>query len=194
MKSTLLAMLAAVAALLGSLQASAALSPDPGVYMMPMNCAELLPDPAPYLNFFGAVARGSVTSDRKFSRKLFRVLALREKLQDYVEKNRGQNPIDVLIQKTVCFYRQQKEPLKPVSSDDPVFVDFLKTSLTDLDGKVDDAVFSMELERQQRQEYERLAQKNRGAVQLLEDEADRDADATFEKLSKAARRKVKLPQ
>lgn len=173
--------------------ARAALAPDPGVYMMPMNCVELLPDPAPYLNFFGAVARGSVTSDRPFSRKLFRILALREKLQDYVEKNRGQNPVDILIQKTVCFYRQQKEPLKPVSSDDGVFIQFLKQSLVDLDKKVDDAVFDMEFERQQRQEYERAAQKNKGTVQMLEDEADRDADATFEKLSKKARRQVKVP-
>ena len=31
---------------------------EPGVYSLPMNCSELLPDPSPFTQYFEAVGRG----------------------------------------------------------------------------------------------------------------------------------------
>jgi hypothetical protein len=190
-KNTMRQRLILVGLFFAALPAWGIINPDTGVYMMPMNCGELLPDPAPYLNFFASVARNSVGTDRALSRRLFRVLSLREKIQENAEKKHTPNPIDMLVEKTVCFYREQKEPLKPVSSDDAEFVKFIKGAVADLENKVNDAVFTIEYDRQQRLEFERRARANKGIVQRLEDEADREADVSFEKLSKAARRKVK---
>ena len=33
---------------------------------------------------------------------------------------------DVLVRKTLCFYREQKEPLKPIAYDNAEFIKFLK--------------------------------------------------------------------
>src|SRR5687768_12693389 len=90
----------------------AALPPQGGVFMLPLSCSELLPDPGPFINFFEAVARGSVTHDKAFSKRMFKILALREKLSNMTDRTREQNPVDDLIKRTLCFYREQKEPLK----------------------------------------------------------------------------------
>ncbi len=171
--------------------AYSALPNESGVVMMPLNCGELLPDNAPSLNFIEGVAKNTVGSDKKFSRRILRLLALRDKLSEYVDRNRGQNPVDTLIRKTICFYREQKEPLKPVAVDDPDFLTFMRKSLPDLETRVEDSIFQAEFERYRRLELEKLAQKNQGAMTALQEQADKEADRSFENLSKAARRKVK---
>ncbi len=169
----------------------AALPPEGGVVMMPLNCGELLPDNAPYINFFEGVARNAISSDKTLAKRILRILALRDKLAEYVDRSRGQNPVDTLIRKTICFYREQKEPLKPIAVDDPDFLNFMKKSLPDLETKVDDSIFQAEFERYRRVELERQAQRNQGAMNSLEEQANHDADRSFENISKAARRKVK---
>lgn len=158
---------------------------------LPLTCAELLPDTTPYLLFFEAVGRGQVATNRTFSKRIYRILSLRERMVDVVEKGRDQNPIDSLVRKTLCFYREQKEPLKPVPFDDTAFLSFLKVSMKDLETKVDEAVYEWELERQQRKEFERMALRNQKKVDSLVREADVEADRVFEKLSQRAKRKVK---
>jgi len=161
-----------------------------GVFIMPMSCAELLQDPAPFLGYFEAVAKGQVSKDRKFSRRLFRVLSLREKLGEATGRTREANPIDAIIRRTICFYREQKEPLKPVAFDDEEFLKFLRVSVKELEEKVDDSIFQWEFERQQRREYERRMKVSEGAAQTVSREAERDADLTYDRLTSAARKKV----
>lgn len=162
-----------------------------GVYLLPMTCAELLPNMGPYLNFFEAVGRGNVATDRQFARRIFRILSLRDKLVEEADRAREQNPVDVLIRKTLCFYREQREPLKAISYDDERFVAFLKTSLKELENHVDDAIFSFEFERAQRLEYQRELERYQTVVERVREQADLDADRNFEKIAGAAKRKVR---
>jgi hypothetical protein len=171
--------------------ARAAVSVDTGVYLLPLNCAELLPDPSPFSNFFEAIARGSVSSDPKLSRRLFRIISLRDKLAETSRGTRDQNPIDVLIRRTLCFYREQREPLKAITIDDPPFLFYLKSSLSDLEKKVDETVFQAELERQQRAEYERRLRDNQSIIERVQKQADTEAEKDFKRLSERARKKAK---
>ena len=173
---------------------NAATQREGGNVLMPLNCGELLPDSSPFINFFGAVATATVTSDRQLSKRLLRLMSLRDRIRDTVDTNRIPNPIDTLIQKTICYYREQKEPLKPVTPDDAAFLKFIKGSIRDLETKVEDTIFQVEYEKFQKQEFERRAEKARSLVGNLEKEADRDADDSYDRLSNAARRKARVGQ
>lgn len=162
-----------------------------GTQMLPLTCAELLPDVTPYVMFFDAVGRTQVAQDRRFSKRIYRVLALRDRVNDFADRGVDVNPVDTLVRKTLCFYREQKEPLKPVSYDDPEFLKFLKANMKELDAKVDAAVFQWELERQERREFERRARKNQQIVESVMREADIEADQTFDKLAQRAKKKAK---
>src|SRR5947209_14947948 len=102
-------LIAALLFLLAAGRAEAAISSDSSYFLLPMSCAELLPDPAPYLGFFEAVGKGLVAKDRALSKRIFRVLSLREKLAEEPDRAREGNPVDVLIRKTLCYYREQKD-------------------------------------------------------------------------------------
>ncbi len=158
--------------------------------MLPLTCAELLPDMTPYIQFFDAVGRAEITKDRRFSKRIYRILALRENMLDLSDRGREQNPIDLLVRKTLCFYREQKDPIRPISYDDPEFTKFLKTSIKELETKVEKAVFDWELERQERKEFERRAKQNQKLVNALEREADIEAAQTFSRLSQRAKQKA----
>lgn len=185
----LIAGLAILASFTGECRAA---KPDNNVFMMPMNCGELLPDTTNFIGFFDSVARGVASSDKAFSKRMLKVLSLRDKVGEIVDLNRAPNPVDTLIQKTICFYREQKEPLKPIAFDDTNFLTFLKASLKDLEGKVEDAVFNAQFEKYQREEYARKVQANRGVIEALEKEADKDADRVFDRISSNAKRKARV--
>jgi hypothetical protein len=169
---------------------AANLPKEGGVFMMPMNCSELIPDNTPFINFFEAVARGSAADDKPFSKRLLRISSLREKMNNNPELSREENPIDILIRKTICFYREQKDPLRLIPFDDSTFTAFLKSSLRDLETKVDDLIFQAQVEHFQKKEYERKLLKNKTVIDQMEKEADKEADRSFERLSNAAKRKV----
>ena len=57
-------------------------------YLLPTTCAELMPDSQPYLGFMEAVALGGAQSDRNFSKRVLRILALRTKLNEVSERAR----------------------------------------------------------------------------------------------------------
>jgi len=171
---------------------SAAPIADSGTYLLPINCSELLPDNSPFLGFFTAVASGTVVSDQRLSRRLFRVLALREKINDNPDLTRDQNPIDLLIRKTLCFFREQKDPLRTVPFDDPEFLKFMKSAVKDLEAKVDDAVFGLEFELQQRTEYEKRMEKNRKVIDAVQREAQKEAEVVYNRLSRNAKRKAQV--
>jgi len=175
---------------LGGFAAAAPLSQEGGVFLMPMSCAELLQDPAPFLGYFEAVAKGQVSKDRKFSRRMFRILSMREKLGEATGRTREANPVDAIIRRTICFYREQKEPLKPVGFEDADFLKFMHVSLKELEDKVEDSIFQWEFERQQRREYERRLKITEGAAQTVAREAEVDADRAYDRLTNAARKKV----
>lgn len=177
--------------LLFSLSVSAVSSRENGVFLLPLECSELLPDSAPYLQFFEAVARGELKKDKAFSKRVFRILALRDKLQASAHQSRDQNPIDLLIRKTLCFYREKKEPLKMVPYDDPAFLQFLRGSFSDLEQTVEATIFQREYDKQQRKEYERLLTQNQELEESVRSQAEVDADRNFEKLSNAAKKKVR---
>lgn len=160
-------------------------------YLLPTTCAELMPDAEPYLGFMEAVALGGAQSDRNFSKRILRILALRMKLNEVSERARENNPVDKLVEKTLCFYREQKEPLRPVPFDDVPFTKYLKDSMRELELKVEDAVYQTELERVQRKHYELQLQKNRELVEDLRNEAETQANRSFQRLSTSAQQKVK---
>ncbi len=162
-------------------------------YLLPTTCHELMPDASPYIGFLEAVALGGVGNDRNFSKRLLRILAMRTKLNEVSERARESNPIDSLIEKTLCFYREQKEPLRQVPYDDEAFTKYMKASLRELELKVEDAVYQAEVERVQKQHYEIQLQKNREVVEELKVEAENQADKSFERLSSSAKQKVKTP-
>jgi len=166
--------------------------PDSAVYMMPLNCGELLPDPTPFVGFFDSVARGTASEDKLLSKRLLRLISLRDKVNEVADLSRQQNPVDTLIQKTVCYYRVQKEPLKAIPFDDPDFLLFIKTSLKDLETKVEDAVFNAQFEKFQKEEYARRVSANRGIIEALEKEAEKDAGRVFDRLSTNAKRKARV--
>jgi hypothetical protein len=159
--------------------------------VLPMTCAELLPDVGPYLSFFEAVGRSAVNSDRMLARHIFKILALREKMVEAADRAREQNPVDVLIRKTLCFYREQREPLKVVGYDDPQLTQFLHSSIRELEGKVQQSIFLWEYDRQERRAYERELERNQAIVDTVREQADVDADRAYEKISEAAKRKVR---
>jgi len=163
-----------------------------GVFMMPYNCPELLPDNTPYIEFFTAAAKGAATNDPKLSARLFRILKMGERVNNDFDRSRKENPIDVAIRKTICFYREQKDPMSPIPFDDRGFLTFLNSSIRELETRVDDIVYQVEFEKFQRREYELRALRNRSKIATIEKKADRAADNSFEKLSQAARRKVKI--
>lgn len=177
-----------VMGLLGFLVATPVRGED--TVMLPLNCSELLPDVSPYLQFFEAVALGAVRSDPRFSKRVFRILSIREKVQEKGLMGRTHNPVDVLIRKTLCFYRDQKEPVRPIAFDDKKFLAFLKPASFELEAKVDQAVYDLELERYQRQQYELRLQSNRGSIKKLRAEAERAAESSFNKLTSQAKQKV----
>jgi len=162
-------------------------------YLLPNTCYELMPDASPYLGFLEAVALGGVSHDRNFSKRLLRILAMRSKLNEVSERARESNPIDKLVEKTLCFYREQKEPLRVVPYDDEKFTAYMKTSLRELELKVEDAVYQAEVERVQKKHYEIQLQKNREVVEELKIDAEVQADKSFERLSSSAKQKVKSP-
>ena len=128
-----------------------------------------------------------------FARRIFRVLSLREKTGEAAAKYRDVNPLDLLIRRTLCFYREQKEPIQQVAYNNPQFVTFLRANLKELETKIENAILDWQLERQQRTKYEAQLQKNQNLVDAIRKEAENDARISFERLSSSARKKVQVP-
>lgn len=159
-----------------------------GVYLLPLNCAELLPDSTPFIQFFEGVGRSSVLNEPKFARRIFRLLSFREKLAE--ERPKDQNPVDNLIRKTLCFYREQREPLKAVTISDEKFLSYLRASLKELENKVEEAAFQVELEKQEKAEYERRVKGHEGKIEKIYQEVDHQVENEFRRISQSAKRKV----
>ena len=166
---------------------------ETGVYLLPMNCSELLPDPTPFTNYLEAVGRGVVASDKKLSSRIFKVLAIREKTGGAFDRLKDQHPVDVLVRKTLCFYRETKEPLKPVTYDDPQFVSYLTSAMPELEKKVEEIVYQFEVEQIQRKKFEKILEKNAQLVEQMKREADQKAASEIDKLVRKAKIQVKDP-
>ncbi|MBI4404628.1 MAG: hypothetical protein HY537_10725 [Deltaproteobacteria bacterium] len=167
--------------------------PEVTSYQLPINCSELLPDNGPFIAFFEAVARGQATKDRNFSKHLFRILFFREKLATDNDWIREQNPIDLVIRKTLCFFREQKEPLKAIAFDNEEFAQFLKKSIKELENKINQLILDVEIERNQRRQYELKLARNQAAVEALKREAAAEALRSYETTAAAAKRKLGAP-
>jgi hypothetical protein len=157
---------------------------------LPLNCSELMPEPTPYLNFFEACGNKLATNatDRKYAVQIYKVLYLRKRI---LPETKDANPIDTLIQKTLCFYREQKEPLKAIAIDNPAFINYLKGSLPELERKVNEVVYQIESERLRKEAYEKSLQKNSVVIEKVQDQAYSAANQTFDKISKKAKQKIK---
>jgi hypothetical protein len=162
-------------------------------YMMPINCAELIPDSGPFIHYLQAVAHGLVSSNQKLAKRILRLIALRQKLADETGRTGIANPIDPLLRAFICFYREQKEPLKAVMYDDAGFLGFLKSGLDELEKKADDAVLQVALEEQRRKEFERKTDAQRLVIERMSNEAEAEAADAYERLNSAAKRKALLP-
>lgn len=160
------------------------------IVMLPISCSELLQETEPFINFFEAVGRGLVKTDKELSKKIFSILALREKLEELSTARGRRNPIDILIQKTLCFYREQKEPLKEVSYDNSRFVSFIKESISELDKKVQEAIYKYEVERFRREYYELKLEENNKLAQSLRLEAQKIAELKYKTISNRAKKKI----
>jgi hypothetical protein len=161
--------------------------------VLPMTCAELLPEAEPFTEFFEAAARGSVTTNARLSKRMFRVLSMRDKLTEVEKRGPADNAINALIRKTLCFYRENTDPVRPIPFDDPQFMKYMTSAIEDLERKADEAVFDAEFARLQREEYEKRLERNQDLIEQLRQEADRAAQRSYEQLSQKARRKIKSP-
>lgn len=165
---------------------------DPGVFRLPTNCRELLPDQTPFLQFFESVAKGQASKNPSFSKRLFKVLALREKLIEEIGKADG-NPIELLVRQTLCFYREQRDPLRPIPYDDTDFLKFLLSGIGELEKKAEAAVLQEEVLHSERMAYETQLEKTQGVIDRVWKEAEKEAGATYSRISRAARKKVHAP-
>ena len=156
-----------------------------------MNCSELFPDNSTFLSYFEAVGRGQVAEDKVLSRKVFRILALRDQLNAAPELFEGTNPVDVLIRKTLCYYREQKDALQVVPYYDPKMIRYLKDSMKDLESKVDLAIFNCRFQQETKEALEKRAKKHEAIVRELKNEAQQSARQSFEKISREASKKAR---
>ncbi|NBW99016.1 hypothetical protein EBR03_05540, partial [bacterium] len=135
-------------------------------YLLPLNCSELLPDNTPFLSYLESVAKGQVITDKTLSQKIFRILALRDKLNQASGLFEGPNPIDTVIRRTLCYYRQQKDALQPVPYFDPKILSFLKENIRELEKKVEAVIVECQYQVLNR---ERLAQKAQQEEEIQEE-------------------------
>lgn len=163
-----------------------------GVYLMPMNCAELVPDMGPFLGFFENVAKGMASSQKGLSKRMFRVLGLRERLASETGRVGEGNPVDPLVRKFLCFYREQKDPLRVIGYDDAEFMGFIKNEFGNLEKQVDDAIFRLAYENQKQKEYERKLETQKYLIESIKDEANREADQFFDKAALSAKNRTNL--
>jgi hypothetical protein len=180
--------------LFSGLAANASVAPEGSVYLLPMNCAELLPDSSPFLDFFDAVGRGQAQSNRAFSESVYRILAMRDLLSRKDEKSRLHNPIDILVRKTLCFYREQKAPTGTISFDDANLIAYLKSSMKELEKSVDKAVVNAEFERKERERFEKKLLENQKYVEGVRRRANLEANRRYQKLRDEAARKLRAQQ
>jgi len=160
-------------------------------YLLPLNCSELLPDNTAFLSFFESVGRGQVIAQKELSKKIFRILALREKIAGISFQQGGVNPVDIVIRRTLCFYRQQREALQPVPYYDAKFVAFLKDNMLELEKKVEAVIVESQYKVIHQEMLEKRAQQNLALIEEAKRQADRVASQTFERLSRQAARKAK---
>lgn len=159
-------------------------------FLLPLNCTELLPDQTQFLSYFESVGKGQVKNNKRLSQRIFKILALRERLQKDTQIYEGKNPVDHLIQKTLCFYRQQKEPLAPVPFDDPKVVSFINQNLKELEAKVEAVVLEVEYRKAKESLLRRKALKYQKLVEEEKQIANRKANELFKILSNKANRKA----
>lgn len=160
---------------------------DRPVYLMPINCSELVPDSGPFMNFFDSVARGLAVSNRSLSRRLFRILSLRERVMNDTGRVGDVNPVDPLIRRFVCYYREQKNPTSIVSFDDTTFRQFVKKELDALEKQIDAAVNQVVIDEHTRKEYERKLKAQQNLVDSIKSEAEEEASLLFERAQTRAR-------
>lgn len=170
-------------------------SPTQGepTYLLPLNCSELLPDNSTFVSYFDSVGRGQVTADKKLSQKIFRILALREKLNDSPGLFEGLNPVDVVIRRTLCFYRQQRDALQPVPYYDPKMLSFLNENIKELEKKVEAVILECQYKRMSKELLESRAKKNQALVDSEKKQAEKTAGQVFDKLNQQAARKARNP-
>lgn len=160
-------------------------------YLLPLNCSELLPNESSFLSYFESVGRGQVATNKRLSERIFRILALRETLQESSSLLEGRNPIDHLVRRTLCFYRQQRDALSPVPFDSPEIVSFIGQNIKELEGKVEAAIVEIEYRKAKADILKKKAQKYQRLVEKEKQIATRKARELFEALSQKAVRKAK---
>lgn len=171
--------------------ASAVPSHGEPTYLLPLNCSELLPDNTTFISYFDSVGKGQVVSDKALSQRIFRILALRDKLQESPMLFEGANPVDVVIRRTLCYYRQQKDALQPVPYYDSKFLAFLKESIKDLEKKVEAVILECQYKFVSKELLEARAKKNQALVDSVKKQAEKTAEQVFDKLNQQATRKAK---
>jgi hypothetical protein len=159
-------------------------------YLLPLNCSELLPDNSTFVSYFDSVGRGQVIADKSLSQKIFRILALREKLNDSPQLFAGANPVDVVIRRTLCYYRQQKDALQPVPYYDPKLLSFLKENIGELEKKVEAVILECQYKLISKELLETRAKKNQALVDSVKKQAEKTAENVFDKLHQQAVRKA----
>jgi len=160
-------------------------------YLLPLNCSELLPDNTPFVSYFELVGRGQVVSNKPFSRKVFKILALRDKLNASSHLFEGSNPVDIMIRRTLCFYREQRDPLQLVPYYDPKMVSFLSEGMKDLEQKVERVILDLQTQALDKERLARRAKQNEAVVQNEKRLAEKSAIQIFERINQQAVRKVK---
>lgn len=167
-------------------------SKDSETYLLPLNCTELLPDNTPFVSYFELVGKGQVLSNKPFSRRVFKILALRDQLNSAAHLFEGSNPVDIMIRRTLCFYREQKDALQVVPYYDPKMVAFLSDGMKDLEKKVETVILDLQLQSLNKERLARRAKQNEALVQTEKKMAEKSAIQVFERINQQAAQKVKV--
>lgn len=160
------------------------------IYSMPRHCNELLPDILPFTQFLDSVARGLVATDKKLAKRLFTLIEMRNKLEASGEVDSLTNPVNILIRKTLCYYRGQRGATAVIAFDDTGLIKFLKENLKELEAKVEAEVLAEQTLKAQMAEYERRLKQNETVVEALKEQASNDASKRYSEISKKAKRRV----
>lgn len=164
---------------------------DTATYLLPFNCSELLPDNSAFLSFFESIARGQVVANKALSKKIFKVLALRDKLNQKPELFQGSNPLDALIARTLCYYREQKDALQIVPYYDPKLLEFLSQNIKDLEKKAEAVILDLQVQILNKEELGRRARQNEALVAAERESAEQSANRMFDQIAQEAQRKAK---
>ena len=180
-----------VGAVCGVLFVSSAPAENPSLqFLLPVNCAELLPDNDEFLGFLETVAGNLVATDKALAQRLFKMLAMRQKLleDNQPEEQAVAHKMETYLRRFLCYYREQGDPLRQIMFDDPGVLAYIKKNLPSLEQKINEILKQGQRHLKDRDRYEAQLRRLEGQISALKIEARRQAEKTVAKVRYLAQR------